>query len=666
MLSVLAAGLLTLCPAQDNDAGFQSQARFINEEAAIRFGESIEIGSAEWEAPRQVVVDSHMEWRIRFTVGRAGMKTGGALRLATAHDFAWDLWGGTRLQTVVPNAENYLTFRASTGAELKWTYYGVGGVRDTFGSFHPWQNMNEFRLAGPALQAGDWIEVVIGDRSGGSPGVRVQPMDEEKFVQKVYVDPYGDGVFLPLREHPHVRVIATGPKEMQVIAPTDWVAGEPGWVNVWFDDGLANPADFRGEVVFESDHNAVKLPGRYRFAESDRGVRRFEGIVFERAGTYRIRARDLEGSLQAESNPIIVRDQAPEETLFWGDIHTHTGYSDGRGTPAEMYDFGRRVSALDFCSVTDHAFTVTPESWKDIADTTNQFNEPGRYVTFLAYEWSGPSNVGGDHNVYTSGDWMPIIRSANGYSYENLRMYHGPEDDVNWHAGHVEHLFKLLAKLYRNENILAIPHFGGRPGNPQWHNPRIQRQIEIFSDHRRSEDWTSTFLEKGYRIGVMASTDNHSTNAGYGVRREWVERGEEGEVFSRVSPAERGTSLIAAYAPKLTRRDVFQAIYHRATYATTGSRIVLRFNVNGMIMGGEGKVSGKPRISAWAEGTAPVKLLRIVKNGKVIHSVAPGGRTAKLEFADASGEYEKAYYYVDLVQDDGEKAVSSPVWVNWD
>jgi hypothetical protein len=83
-----------------------------------------------------------------------------------------------------------------------------------------------------------------------------------------------------------------------------------------------------------------------------------------------------------------------------------------------------------------------------------------------------------------------------------------------------------------------------------------------------------------------------------------------------------------------------------------------------MEMGSEGTVDGRPRINAWAEGTAPVKLLRIVKNGKVIHSVSPGGLTAKLEFTDASGEYDNAYYYVDLVQADGEKAVSSPVWVN--
>ena len=131
-----------------------------------------------------------------------------------------------------------------------------------------------------------------------------------------------------------------------------------------------------------------------------------------------------------ESSLLFAGEAKEPQHLYWGDIHTHTGYSDGRGTPAAMYDFGRRVSALDFCSVSDHAFTVTPEAWKDIAATANRFNEPGRYVTFLAYEWSGFFNDTATTNIYTSDDWMPIIRSANNYSYENLRMYHGAEDEA--------------------------------------------------------------------------------------------------------------------------------------------------------------------------------------------------------------------------------------------
>ena len=209
-----------------------------------------------------------------------------------------------------------------------------------------------------------------------------------------------------------------------------------------------------------------------------------------------------------------------------------------------------------------------------------------------------------------------------------------------------------------------IPHFGGRPGNPSWHNDDLQRGIEIFSDHRRSEDWATDFLEKGYRIGVMASTDNHSGNAGYGVRRTDVTRGEEGEVYSRFSPAERGTALMAVLAEDLTRQSVFQGVYHRRTYATTGERIILRFRIGDIEMGGEGATPRRPRIDVEAVGTAPIATVRIVKDGKVIHATQPEAERAAFAYLDAEGAAPGSYYYVDLVQIDGEKAISSPIWLD--
>ena len=122
--------------------------------------------------------------------------------------------------------------------------------------------------------------------------------------------------------------------------------------------------------------------------------------------------------------------------------------------------------------------------WREIKQVTNRYNQPGRYVTFPGYEWSGMTEVGGDHNVYTTDSDPPLLRCYSYFNYQNLRMYHGPDKGAN----HVEDLFRLLWPRYRHENILVIPHFGGRQANPAWHNPVLQRQIEIFSDHRRSED----------------------------------------------------------------------------------------------------------------------------------------------------------------------------------
>ncbi len=644
---------------QAQRAGYESPARFQSEEESRQRARQVGAGEVSYSGPAEVEVDKHAELALRFSVGKAGMKTGGGIRLATAHGMGVE-WGGWALQTQSPAAENYLTYRASTGAALKWTAYKTL-ANPLFARYFPWQFINEFTLAGEALKPGDFIEIKLGDRSGGSPGVRMQRWDESAFELRFYADPFGAGEHLLLPKNPTLKITGGPARELQVIAPSDWQAGKPGWVNVWVDDGYGNPAaGYRGTVAFRAEGDGASLPGAYTFQAADQGAHRFAGIAFARPGVYRVRVSDDKAKLSAESNAIVVRANLPKERLYWGDIHTHTMYSDGRGSPAETYEFGKRISALDFCAVSDHDFITTDRMWQEIKEVTARYNQPGRYVTFLAYEWSGASEVGGDHNVYTSDPDMPLIRCYWWYNYDNLRMYHGPNKGAN----HVEDLFRMLGERFRNENLLVIPHYGGRPGNPAWHNPKLQRAIEIFSDHRRSEDWATGFLKQGYRLGIMASTDNHAGNAGYGVRRQERMVGQEGEVFSRRSPAERGTSLVAAYAPELTREAVFQAIYHRRTYATTGSRIILRFEVSGLPMGSEGRVQGPPRIVAEAEGAAPVKLLRIVKNGVVIHSIAPASRSARIEYTDTSGDYENKFYYIDLVQEDGEKAISSPVWIN--
>jgi hypothetical protein len=634
---------------------YQSPASYLTEEDAVRHGEQIDVGQASLDGPREAVVDSYVKLKLTFRVGRAGMKTSGGIRLATAHGMGID-WGGMHLQTKNPAAENFLSFRASNGASLQWVT-ATGGVQGGFfNRYHPWQNINAFKLTGPSLKPGETIEISL----GGEPGVHLQQFDETAFMFKFYVDAMGDDDYVPLKSNPTIRLKGGPARVLHVVAPSGANVGKPSWVNVWVEDGLGNPAsEYRGTVRIQAG-DVTGLPAQYTFQDSDHGVHRFEGMVYPKAGSFRISVEDLSGAMSAEGNATVALDRPARDNIYWGDIHTHTMYSDGRGTPDETYDFGKRVSALDFTAVTDHSFLVEDWMWDDLRKSAARFNQPGRFVTFLAYEWSGMAEVGGDHNVYTADPDMPIVRCYSYFNYDNLRMYHGPNKGAN----HVDDLFRTLMTRFRDENLMVIPHYGGRHANPAFHNPQLQRNIEIVSDHRRSEDWASKFLQNGWRLGIIGSTDQHSGNAGFGIRRAGTKGGEEGEVFEPTSPAENGTALVAVYAPRLTREGIFQGLYHRRTYATTGTRIILDFSVNGAPMGSEIRSSRAPKITCSAEGTAPIKLLRIVKNGKVIHSISPAGASARLEYLDDSGDYDRSYYYIDLVQEDGKKAISSPVWVN--
>lgn len=627
--------------------GFRSLARYATEDEAVLAGQKRDLGSAVLEGPADVGVNTYATWTLRFTVGRAGIKPGGGIRLAFAHGMGGD-WGGQHFQTSQPDGENYLTVSPRFRVTPKPWRTGAAGPDETFRRYHPWQWITEFILEEKPLRPGEVVSIEM-------RRMRVQQRDETAFLFKLYVDSDGDDDFLPLSKSPAIRIHGAAADSIVVNAPANAVAGQPVAMTAWLADKFANPATgFTGTLRVESDDPQVRLPAPHKFTASDLSRHRFEGIVFARPGVYRLAVVQTDGPLRQVSNPIEVSTALPEQRVLWGDIHTHTSYSDGRGTVSETYQFGRDYSALDFCSVTDHSFLVSDRMWQEIKEVTNRFYRPSQYVTFLAYEWSGMTDVGGDHNVYFRDGDAEITRCYSYYNYKNLRMYHGP----NHGAGHVEQLFKVLADHSQRNNILAIPHFGGRRGNPEWHNPQIQRLIEIYSDHRRSEDWAQTFLDRRYRIGIMASTDNHAGNAGYGFRVR------AGKAESQRPEEYNGSSLIAVYAPVKTREAIFDALYRRHTYATTGNRMLLDFRVNGALMGEEIRGTDFPRIAVKAEGTAPIDKIYVLRNSQVIYAHPGDGPSTRFEYVDNSPGWKGSFYYVRVEQKDGEQAISSPVWVD--
>ena len=630
---------------------YESLAKYKTEAEAVGVARRLDPGTARLEGPQRIVVDTFGSWTLVFTVGKAGMKPGGGIRLAFAHGMGSN-WGVYRLQTDKPRGENFVTASTPDGATIEIRPAGAKGVRTRFfRQYHPWQYINEFILRDKALKPGDEIRIAVGDRRGGGAGCRVQTTSEKAFVFKLYVDAVGNDDYLPLPEHPTVEIAAEPAKHLNVIVPSTITLNQPAWVAVWAMDRFGNPAGgYEGTVAFNGDNLPQGLPKQYTFRPEDRSAHRFENVTWTKGDIVRVSAHDRDADIRADSNPGQCHAAAPEEQVLWGDIHVHTKGSDGRGTVAEAYDYGKRVAALDFAAVSDHAFTVPDAGWELNKRITNEYYEPGRYVTIHAFEWSGQSNVGGDHNVYYRDGDPPIFRSKSYYTYNNLRMYHGPKPQVN----HVETLFKVLNDYCTDENVLTIPHYGGRQGNPDWHNPRIQRMIEVFSDHRRSEDWMTPFLTAGYRIGIMASTDNHASRTGFGFRRHKAKG---------IGP-EISTSLVAVFAGQRTRDSVFAGLYNRRVYATSGERIILHMDVDGHPMGTEFKSNTPPRIKVTAVGTAPIKQIEIKKNSKVIFTKPCETRRETFEYLDRSKEYENVYYYVRVVQEDGEEAISSPVWMN--
>jgi hypothetical protein len=217
-----------------------------------------------------------------------------------------------------------------------------------------------------------------------------------------------------------------------------------------------------------------------------------------------------------------------------------------------------------------------------------------------------------------------------------------------------------------------IPHHVKTWMDWSFYNPELEPVMEIYSCWGQSENpsmerWDKGMtpgagaweaLRRGYRLGMIASSDNHVGMPGRSYPHDRQVH----------TPFPGG--LAAVWAPELTRESIFDAIRARRCYGTTGARIILDFTVNGQPMGGEVEIedeSAPRKIGIYARGTDAFTSVEILRNGDVIHTVSPQLRKAEdtisVEWEDNTPLVITAFYYVRLKQADGEMAWSSPVWV---
>lgn len=309
-------------------------------------------------------------------------------------------------------------------------------------------------------------------------------------------------------------------------------------------------------------------------------------------------------------------------TWYWGDLHNHCAISYGHGSLARALAVARQQ--LDFCAITGHAFWPDlPADPDDPSDTQRyaalrayhhegfaklragwdlvqaqvvEAYEPGRFATFLSYEWH--SNADGDHHILYRGDHGPLLGGER--------------------IGDVKAALRQAAERGEVPPALVIPHHIGYPAgyrgiNWETYTAEMSPFVEIFSIHGCSEsdeapypllrrmgprDGRSTGswgLRQGHRVGLVGSTDHH---AGY--------------------PGSHGYGRLAAAAGALNREALWEAFLERRVYAATGDRIGLDFQLNGAWMGAEVLASGHREISVDVQARGPLAYVELLRNERVL------------------------------------------------
>jgi len=161
------------------------------------------------------------------------------------------------------------------------------------------------------------------------------------------------------------------------------------------------------------------------------------------------------------------------------------------------------------------------------------------------------------------------------------------------------------------------------------------------SDERK---FMQTGLAEGLRFGVMASSDNHDSHPG---RSGW---------------GRYPGGLVAFVAEELTREAIWQALWDRRVFATSLERIYLEFSIDDETFGGEVQAKGAVRVRYLVIGQTDDLKVFLIRNNQEHRVDRTDTGVVEVEFEETPPEGE-SFYYLRVVQDNGERAWSTPIWV---
>ncbi len=183
-------------------------------------------------------------------------------------------------------------------------------------------------------------------------------------------------------------------------------------------------------------------------------------------------------------------------------------------------------------------------------------------------------------------------------------------------------------------------------------NTRYEPAIEIYQGERMSAEcpdcprFDSTIpyhpvnekgfyrkaLEDGHHLGIIASSDHRSTHISYAM----------------------------VYAEEFSRDGIMEGLKNRRTYGATDN-IILDVKMDGHMMGEA--ISTKNRVlDIHVIGTDNIKEIVVVKDNKEYSVKHSGKQEVRVQWKDKQESDDESYYYVRIMQENGELAWSSPIF----
>ena len=351
--------------------------------------------------------------------------------------------------------------------------------------------------------------------------------------------------------------------------------------------------------------------------------------------------------------------------LYFGQLHSHTTYSDGSGTLETALDY---VAALpesanvDFVAFTDHSnyFDTTSaanpadalndktlmteaslERWNTYKSTAAAFTaEHDNLIALAGFEmtWSGgPGHI----NTFDSDGLV----SRNNASLNNkagdagMKLYYetvNKGDSIN-QFNHPGTTFGNFTDFSYWDEETDAHFFLVEVGNGEG-------QIGAGGYYPSYEQYDLA-LSKGWHVAPTNNQDNH--------KGRWGNANDARDVV---------------LAETFTEEGIYEAIRALRVYATEDKNLEIVYTVNDMPMGtvfGEEKPTElNLAVTLYdPDATDAIEKVEVIADGgKVVHTWSSAVELAEGALSVTLAP-EETYYYIRVTERDGDKAVTAPVWV---
>jgi hypothetical protein len=325
---------------------------------------------------------------------------------------------------------------------------------------------------------------------------------------------------------------------------------------------------------------------------------------------------------------------------YFGDLHSHTSYSDAwEGTPWDAYQSAVDAGA-DFMAVTDHValwnaysgMTLDSEEWADTLAASDYYTSK-KFVAMPGYEAWLLGHLG-EINVFNVRELPP--EEQLGYRFDRL------PDFYDWLAQQPGASGQFNHPYYMTDNFQDY-------SNRTEARDSAMNIIEVWNSKLTEYSYVMA-LDAGWHVMPSANSDTHSP--------DWI------------AGWEMRTVLLA---PSLTPDNLYAAMSASRGYATLDKNLRISYTLNGAVMGSV-LADGASVYKASIQISDPdrtksdaITLVEIVSDGgKVVTSVPTSGNSVDLAITLSSDSAHYFYLRVSTASPlnggPGVTAWTAPVW----